>query len=920
MVQRVMIGVSIQALKVGTTNMKRKIILFVLPALLALSSCSSLPTKNTYFIEDTNAHEEVFGSLDSLKAQSKKLNSFKALSESETLYKPSIGFQRKTNNDGTFSVRFVAAMQSASDGAFWTRSVHNINGQLAKTKKVKAVTTVYEALNNEGNPLYASTVKAEDDSTPYDCYAIYCLLNIPASYSDYYVDAFLTVNKGEEEILSDVGSLNVSDPSKHIKYTYGDNRYVAKVNDVIRESDDLQNNNHLNIFSLDLFSNDTINAYYLDNENLNYVRYDYLDMIRENPDFDSRFYNEITLIHAGTYNLFLNDINKISFEKKIYFQGPDWWTNNSAQGGIEGKHDEEYRSFNMTYIEYSEGVHKYSTFIDVSYYNQVQFYRQEAGGRYNHTGFEYFPTDGKNCYTRYANEHGGAWTIFGDEVPTYPDGNFIVNDLTEPVEIHTAAQKTYLEYTGDYSLMTSGVPDAQSNSSNSNPVTITFDYTVPNGKTVSKYSIVSGKESDLSDGYKVDGNTTKSLSFSNPYLGRNYYKLIATFADGTSEESSVHYFDVDSTCPRNLTIDGITNCRDMGGRTLEDGGTFKQGLIYRTSGNSFKPESSSTTYTITNSGKEEMLNHLKVKTEINLAESKYALSLSGTTVKDMYMTPSNGINHFSRNAELVRDFFEVLADSNNYPVFYHCKIGTDRTGLCAILLNGLLGVSLNEIYQDYMFSNFGHIGEQRVIANPSQERHDIRKYISDINAVNGNTFKNKVYNCLLSIGLSRETLNAVISNLTDGTLAQGNDTNQVVASAEVLTGNGASLTHQTSSSIIPEYYYTLNSTSKSVSYTFNAGETRTGQIVAYLGSNSSSNSGKAINQIISCKLDSFNVSITNSATCSNAGLYYGTSSSSGTIIHYYFVILGEVNIAAGQHTISLIGTSYAMNVAGIYIF
>ena len=917
MVQLEMIGANTKILKNGvTTNMKR-IHLLVLPILLVLSNCSSLPSKANYFVEDTNVHEEIFGSLNSIKSKIHKLNSYKSLSEGETLYKPSIGFQRKTNNDGTFSVRFVAAMQSATDSAFWTRSVHDLDGQIAKTKKIKNVSTVYDALNNEGNPLYATSVTTEDGIKPYDCYAIYCLLNIPSSYSDYYVDAFLTVKEGEEEITSDVGSLNVSDSSKHIKYALNGDRYGLDINGDVRESDNLQDGNHLNNFSIDLSSNDYINALYLDNENLNYARYDYLDIVRENPDFQSGSNNEIIVKHAGTYNIFLNNINKISFEKKIYFQGPEWWTNNSAQGGIEGKHNEEYKSFNMDYIKYSEGVHKYSAFMDISYYNEVQFYRQETN-RYNHTGFMNFPIDGKNCYTRYSNEHGGAWTIYGDEVPTYPDGGFIINDLTEPAEIHTSAQKSYLEYTGDYSLMISGVPDAQSNSSGSNPVTITFDYTAPNGKTVSKYSIVSGKESDLSDGYQVDGNTNKSISFLNPYLGRNYYKLIANFTDNTTEESSIHYFDVDSTCPRNLTIDGITNCRDMGGRLLEDGGTFKQGLIYRTSGNSFKPDGSSTTYTISNSGKLEMINHLKVKTEINLAETKYALSLSGTTVKDMYMTPSNGINHFSRNAELVKDFFEILADSNNYPIFYHCKIGTDRTGLCAILLNGLLGVSLNDIYQDYMFSNFGHIGEQRVIANPSQERHDIRTYIGDINKVSGTTFKNKVYNCLLSIGLSKKTLKAVIYNLTDGALAQ-NDTNQVVADATSLNSNGVSITHQTSSTIVPEYYYTLNSASKSVSYTFDAEEDYKGQIVAYLGSNSSSNSSKAINQVISCKLDSSNVDIANTTTCSNAGLYYGSSSSSGTIIHYYFVILGEVNISKGQHTISIVGTSNAMNVACLSI-
>ena len=124
-----------------------------------------------------------------------------------------------------------------------------------------------------------------------------------------------------------------------------------------------------------------------------------------------------------------------------------------------------------------------------------------------------------------------------------------------------------------------------------------------------------------------------------------------------------------------------------------------------------------------------MLSHMKVKTEINVADgNSYNLSLPGTTLINTYMdydqVGNNSLNHFTRNAESVKDFFEIVADENNYPVFFHCRIGTDRTGLCAILLNGLLGVSLNEIYQDYLFSNFGKIGEKRYIGSKAgQDRY-----------------------------------------------------------------------------------------------------------------------------------------------------------------------------------------------------
>ena len=346
----------------------------------------------------------------------------------------------------------------------------------------------------------------------------------------------------------------------------------------------------------------------------------------------------------------------------------------------------------------------------------------------------------------------------------------------------------------------------------------------------------------------------------------------------------------------------------MGGRTLEDGGKMKQGLIYRTSGLKYDYKTE-----ITADGKTEMLQHLKVKTEVNVADgTSYDLKLSGTTVKDFLMDYSGGSHHFSRNAESVKNFFNLLGDSNNYPVFFHCRIGTDRTGLCAILLSGLLGVPLNEIYQDYLFSNFGNIQEKRYIGAKAGA-DNIQNYISDIQNMSGKTFKNKVYNMLLSIGVSRTTLNTIISNLTEGQTAKDNDAGQIIAPANVLNGSGTSVKTDTSDRNNPNSYFTLNSSSQSVSYSFTTTEAYRGQVVAYLGNGDSSTS-KKIADAIGCSLD--NVAITmKDQTYSAARM-----GKCGSRTNYYPVILGEVDIPAGSHSIKLTGTSNSMNVGGVYIF
>lgn len=489
----------------------------------------------------------------------------------------------------------------------------------------------------------------------------------------------------------------------------------------------------------------------------------------------------------------------------------------------------------------------------------------------------------------------------------YLGGFSNIQGLDEPVEIHTEAQKAYLEYDGDYSqIPESDYPDGNQHLSDSLPVTISWDYDVSEDKEIKNFAVVYGQQEDLSDGYEVDGTAENTISFYNPYLGTNFYKLVAKYTDDTIEETDIMSFEVDSTYPRNLRIDSYTNCRDMGGRVTEAGGKIKQGLVYRTCGDSYDYRTK-----LSEAGKKEMVEHLQLKTEIVVANnSGNDVNLPGAQKQNCYMDYDGGLHHFSRNAESIKKFFTVLADEDNYPVFFHCRIGTDRTGLCAIFLNGLLGVSLNEIFQDYLFSNFGNIQEKRYIGEKAG-RDNILNYINFVQSLPGETLQNKFYNGLLGIGVPRETLDAVISNLTIGELPDGNEAGQISVHGSDLTPSG--VTASTSSTYQhPAVYYVLNSAEKSVSCTFEADSTFTGRVVVYMG-NSNSNTTK-IGSAISCSIDGSPLTI-NDITFANAGM----GNCNGRM-NYFIVVLGDASFSAGSHTITITGTSTAMNVAGINVY
>ena len=487
----------------------------------------------------------------------------------------------------------------------------------------------------------------------------------------------------------------------------------------------------------------------------------------------------------------------------------------------------------------------------------------------------------------------------------------VTTNLEEVKEIHTERQKAYLSYEGNYAeIPEANYPDGLQHLSDPEAVNLAWSFSPADGKTVSRYDVKIGKEADLSDGYIVQGSSTASLNIYNSYLGDNYFQIIANYSDGTKSESAIKKYKVDEQYPRNLRIDGMTNCRDMGGgRTLENGGKIKQGMIFRTSatnswgnGNAVVPDN------ITNDGKAELLQHLGCKTEIDVNNSG-SNRVGVQNYVDAYMYYDGGKHHLYRNGEPIKAVFNALSNPDNYPVFYHCRIGTDRTGLCAILISGLLGVSENEIYQDYLFSNFGNIQEKRYIGEKAG-RDNILNYINDLKAFPGEKFHNKVYNYLLSIGISAEKLNSVIDILTEGNKAEGNDNQQEVVLASEFEAEGATL--QTSSNRAhPSSYYTLGA-DQSVTAEFNPAYSASAKLVAYLGSTNSSSSLK-IGESISVTLDGSEVEI-DDITFADAGFGTGASRT-----YYAAIVLGDVNIVKGATEVVVTGIANNLNIGALAI-
>ena len=504
-----------------------------------------------------------------------------------------------------------------------------------------------------------------------------------------------------------------------------------------------------------------------------------------------------------------------------------------------------------------------------------------------------------------------------------PGEGFVFDDdeLNTPQEIHTADQKAYLNFSKPYYEITgsdlngfnaTGASSLQKSSWAPKQVKISWEYEVPADKELSKFQIMFGQEADLSDGYIVNGNKTNSISFSNPYLGDNYFKVIANFTDKTQEESAIRVFKVDDVAPRNLDVGNMPNCRDMGGRTTYAGGKIKQGLIYRTAGNKFDNRSN-----VDDDCTNVLINQLKVKTEINVANSTgNNVNLSGVKVENCFMAyGSVPYSNLARNSVRVRQIMEILSDESNYPVFYHCRIGTDRTGITGVMINGLLGVPFNEVIQDYGFSNFSPIDNQRYPhKTPDNNGDDIAKYIDEILAMPGKNFQEQTYNALLAIGCPAEQLDSIIDIMTIGEKADIQNPGKV-GKGDDLTSTGNKKTSSDFKN--PAVYYECSS-GKQVSFEteLTAGKKDIVVYLAYTGSVSTSTSTK-LSASIKLLIDGSEQTMANTKNLWTAG--FG-STQQDSRIGYMFNLLGQYDLTAGSHTVTISVSSGTFNIATICVF
>lgn len=356
--------------------------------------------------------------------------------------------------------------------------------------------------------------------------------------------------------------------------------------------------------------------------------------------------------------------------------------------------------------------------------------------------------------------------VFADE--STPPVRILAEALGDHVSIHSELQEQYLS--GPLQDIASY---AQGTDELSRPAKITLSwstqideaYAAQTGAAAEgcEYQLYFGKTDDFSDA-KVYTTTETTYQVTNLELDTAYYWKVSSEIGGERYESETATFTTERNGPRNLYVSGVTNVRDIGGYTTLGGETVKQGRIIRCG----KLHNSNGSRKITEKGITEMRENLGIRSEIDLrkaSNNEYG-GVSGSALGEdvnYFLLPMDYAGNMMEgtftedNIGSLRGVFEVLSKEENYPVIFHCAIGTDRTGMVAYCIEALLGMSETDIIRDYLYSNFGSIGGSRSISTIRS------KYPKFIKNYDGETLQEKTYRFLNEyVGVPEEQLDAVI--------------------------------------------------------------------------------------------------------------------------------------------------------------
>lgn len=207
--------------------------------------------------------------------------------------------------------------------------------------------------------------------------------------------------------------------------------------------------------------------------------------------------------------------------------------------------------------------------------------------------------------------------------------------------------------------------------------------------------------------------------------------------------------------------DYARNCRDLGGMQTADGRRIKYGMIYRGTN---LDQTSDTEQNL-------MANYLNIGYDIDLRQNNEGKGVAFASKYDVthvacnfgpYLDNSNLLNS-TKVLNTIKAFF--AAAEAGKASYFHCRIGSDRTGYWGLLIEGLLGVDVQDCSKDYELTSFAN--NITGLSNRTRNSGLFSSGLSNFNQQSGSTLQAKITNYLLSIGVTQTEIDTFKNNVLE---------------------------------------------------------------------------------------------------------------------------------------------------------
>ena len=268
-------------------------------------------------------------------------------------------------------------------------------------------------------------------------------------------------------------------------------------------------------------------------------------------------------------------------------------------------------------------------------------------------------------------------------------------------------------------------------------------------------TLLLGEKADLSDAVQYDlPENQQRIEIHNLKVGTDYYYKVLV----AGQEYLGSFHTAEST--RYLYIPGLNNIRDIGGGTTQDGKRVKQGLLIR------GPEMDGLTTVscfITEEQGRQMQQEFGFVYDMDLrAAYIYAFEYNSKlgVPQNFYLAPQYG-EIFNKNySAALKRVFQDLAKPGNYPMYMHCNWGRDRTGTIIFLLQAVLNMSEEDMWQEFRRSAYTY--SQMAVSE------DMRVIIAGLEPYAGDTLQEKIVTFLTTeIGVTQQELDSIRSILLE---------------------------------------------------------------------------------------------------------------------------------------------------------